>query len=341
MHRSPTTRTLPLLALALALVACGGTEGPITLASEAPAASTVPVATDDPVVTTVVPGPTSTTSASGSPSTTATPALSSSTTVAAASPDSAIAVLAALTIAAEQPLGYDRDLFRHWIDADGDGCDTRAEVLIDESLGLVQRDYPCAVREGDWYSSYDGLTWTDPSEIDIDHVVALSEAWRSGAWQWSAVTREAFANDLTDERTLIAVTDSTNSSKGDDDPSDWLPPRDADTCRFVGDWLSVKLRWDLSVDPDEHDAIESLLEGQCAGLTIAPVTPPPASTAAVVTEIPVVTSAPSGGGGSGSGGDVYYPNCAAVRAAGMDPLYVGDPGYRSGLDRDGDGVACE
>lgn len=338
MHRSPTVRTLTALALAfpLTLIACGGTEGPITLATEATTpASTTPASLDDPVVTTVVPGPTSTTT-SEAPSTTAAPR-PTSTTLGDDPADSAVVVLASLIVAPEQPIGYERELFRHWTDADGDGCDTRAEVLIAESLGSVQRDYPCQVIAGDWYSAYDGLVWTDPAELDIDHVVALAEAWRSGAWQWSPDAREAFANDLTDERTLIAVTDSTNQSKSDDDPSEWLPPRAADTCRFVGDWLAVKVRWGLSVDPVEHDALSELLAGECAGLRIAPVTAPPASTAAVVTEIPVATTAAPGG----SDENVYYPNCAAVRAAGMDPLYIGDPGYRTGLDRDGDGVACE
>lgn len=343
MHRSPTVRTLIALAASLtSLSACGGTEGPITLATEpTAAASTVPPAPTDAVVTTVVPASSSTTTLVAATTTTSSPA---PTTTVADPTDSATRVLAALVVAAEQPVGYDRDLFVHWVDADGDGCDTRAEVLIAESLGLVQRDYPCHVVAGDWYSTYDGATWTDAAELDIDHVVALAEAWRSGAWQWSAAARQAYANDLTDERTLIAVTDSVNQSKSDDDPTAWLPPRPADTCRYVGDWLAIKWRWGLTVDPAEHDALARLLDGPCDGLRIAPIAPPPVSTAAVTTDVPSAGGGSSGGGSSGSGsgsGDVYYANCAAVRAAGMDPLYVGDPGYRSGLDRDGDGVACE
>jgi len=348
VHRSPAVRTLVALAASLlTLPACGGAEGPITVATDVAVTSApVPPATD-PVPTTVLPTDPSTTSTTTATSTTVATTTAPSTTTSADPAGSAVRVLAALVVAAEQPIGYDRGLFVHWIDSDGDGCDARAEVLIAESLGMVQRDYPCHVVAGDWFSTYDGATWTDAAELDIDHVVALAEAWRSGAWQWSAAARQAYANDLTDERTLIAVTDSVNQSKSDDDPSQWLPPRGADTCRYVGDWLAIKWRWGLTIDPAEHDALARLLDGPCNGLTIAPVGPPPVSTAAVVTEIPSGGGSGSGSAGGGSSGgssgseDVYYANCAAVRAAGMDPLYVGDPGYRSGLDRDGDGVACE
>jgi Protein of unknown function (DUF1524) len=81
----------------------------------------------------------------------------------------------------------------------------------------------CAVSRGRWVSSYDGATWIIPSDVDIDHVVALKEAWESGARTWSATNRQRFANDLGHGWTLEAVTDNVNASKGDRDPAAWLP----------------------------------------------------------------------------------------------------------------------
>lgn len=153
--------------------------------------------------------------------------------------------------------GYDRALFSPWVDDDGDGCDTRCEVLeaerIDELPGLPA---------GGWRSVYDDVTTDDPSELDIDHLVALGEAWRSGAATWDPARRAAFATDLDDPRTLLAVTASSNRSKGDNDPSQWRPPVEAHWCTYVTDWLAVKLRWDLAVDPIEFTALQFLV-GEC------------------------------------------------------------------------------
>src|SRR4051812_44775909 len=105
-----------------------------------------------------------------------------------------------------------------------------------------------------WYSHYDGTFTTDPSKVDIDHMVPLADAWRSGAWQWTDAQRKAFANDLTNAQ-LLAVSASANRSKGDKDPSHWLPPSDEWTCSYVGAYAAVKTVWKLGVDQEEHDAI--------------------------------------------------------------------------------------
>lgn len=221
---------------------------------------------------------TTTTSSTTTTTTTTTATTSTSTTTTApASGDDALAVLAAIPVAKEHPAGYDRDLFPHWIRVGDAGCDVRDEVLIRSSHPAAQVDpYGCGVREGDWVSSYDAVTVTDPGALDIDHVVALKEAWDSGAWAWTPGRRTAFANDLTDERTLRAVTASSNRSKGDRDPSNWLPPNAADTCRYLGAWIAVKARWGLSADQSEWRRIRNVVRGRCPGLRIAPWTDPPA-----------------------------------------------------------------
>lgn len=161
-----------------------------------------------------------------------------------------------LKVQAEHTSGYARSKFGDWIDADGDGLDTRAEVLIDESKVPVTISYR-TVRTGKWLSLYDNVTWTNASDVDIDHVVALSEAWKSGAHAWSSARRLAFANDLGVSWALRAVTDNVNMSKGDRDPSSWIPPYRAAVCTYLVGWVAVKLRWGLSVDAAEKSSITS------------------------------------------------------------------------------------
>ena len=152
-------------------------------------------------------------------------------------------VLASIKVENEYKTGYKRSLFVHWSDLDGNGCDTREEVLKRDSISKPQVDsYRCFVVAGDWFSKYDGKNLSDRSDVDVDHVVALKEAWDSGAWAWSMSQRQAFANDLTDRRTLIAVTDRVNASKSDKDPSNWMPPLRSYWCAYLGDWISVKAR---------------------------------------------------------------------------------------------------
>ena len=225
---------------------------------------------------------------------------------------SALALLQSVRVENEFTYGYDRSLFEHWRDVDGDGCDSRDQVLKRDSISLPQVDpISCDVIAGDWISPYDGARWSNPSDIDIDHVVALKEAWDSGAWSWSSAQRRAFANDTSDSRTLLAVTDSVNQSKSDRDPSNWLPPLQSYTCTYLGNWIAVKVRWNLSMDSSEFGRIRNLLQSTCASLDIAPipnlpsfaggaiatVTPPaslsPTPTSATATTTNV-TSAPNG-----------------------------------------------
>jgi hypothetical protein len=170
-----------------------------------------------------------------------------------------------LTVAGEVRTGYSRDLFPHWIDADGDGCSTRNEVPISEADDPVTVGSGCALSGGRWYSYYDGVSQYATSDIDIDHMVPLAEAWDSGARSWTTETRRLFANDLGDSRALVGVTDSVNQTKGDQDPNEWLPAREV--CRYVKEWVAVKHRWRLTVDADEKAALQSLAAG-CSNTTI-------------------------------------------------------------------------
>jgi len=165
--------------------------------------------------------------------------------------------VAGLPVATEVRTGYDRDLFPHWIDADGDGCNTRNEVLIAEATSGPTIGSGCALSNGRWRSPYDNATWTQTSDVDIDHVVALAEAWDSGARSWTTTRRRSYANDLGDSRSLIAVTDNVNQSKGDQDPATWMPPYSSYRCTYINHWVAVKLRWRLTVDSAERSALTS------------------------------------------------------------------------------------
>jgi hypothetical protein len=164
-----------------------------------------------------------------------------------------------LRVEPETRSGYDRVLFEHWIDADGDGCDTRREVLIQESLAPVTVGAGCDISGGTWISLYDGFTSSDPSDFDIDHMVPLAEAWDSGAGSWSDSKRRDFANDLSSSHSLIAVSGSSNRSKSDGDPADWLPPNSAYVCEYVQQWVLVKQQWNLSADQSEAIKIDEVL----------------------------------------------------------------------------------
>lgn len=165
-------------------------------------------------------------------------------------------VLSGLMIAPEAAAtAYDRDLFTYWIDADGDGCDTRCEVLDTE------RRFDLPGLATGWLSIYDGYTTADPDELEVDHLVALAEAWRSGTDSWDAERRAAFANDLDDPDALIAVSAATNRSKSDSDPASWQPPARGSWCQWADAWVRVKVKWQLTADEAEVAALRNILAG--------------------------------------------------------------------------------
>jgi hypothetical protein len=251
------------------------------------------------------------------------------------SSSSLISSINKLRVANETNTGYDRDLFKLWVDADGDCQDTRDEVLSEESLIKVTG---CNITSGRWLSYYDRATWTSASDVDIDHVVPLGEAWGSGARLWSADTRERYANDLDDSRTLLAVTDNVNQSKGDRDPAQWLPTYD--NCRYVADWTAIKLRWNLTVDQTEKYKLASVA-ASCPAVTVSyqratvvagpppttppttpPTSPPPSGT---LREVDLLPPPPPDLDCS----DIPYKN------------FIVRPGDPHHFDADGDGIGCE
>lgn len=170
--------------------------------------------------------------------------------------------IGSLPVATEVRTGYERSKFTHWVDADGDGCNTRYEVLDGESETSVT----CGnLTGGRWFSYYDRVSWTNPSDVDIDHMVALAEAWDSGARSWTAAQRQAYANDLGDYRSLVGVTDDVNQAKGDQDVAEWLPTYDK--CRYLREFVAVKVRWRLTVDSAEKMAMQNLA-ATCTNTTI-------------------------------------------------------------------------
>jgi len=163
-----------------------------------------------------------------------------------------------LVVAADHTTGYNRALFKHWIDVDKDGCDTRAEVLIEEAVTKPKVGAKCTLTGGKWLSAYDGKSVSKASDLDVDHMVPLAEAWRSGAWKWSSAQRQAYANDLDDARALIAVTLSTNRSKGDKDPALWMPAKEQ--CTYVENWIAIKTKYSLTVDSQEKQTLQSQIK---------------------------------------------------------------------------------
>ncbi|MFC6706780.1 GmrSD restriction endonuclease domain-containing protein [Flexivirga alba] len=244
--------------------------------------------------------------------------------------------------------GYNRDAFgQAWFDADRNGCDTRNDILRRDLTARSMKNW-CKVLAGTLtHDPYTGRSIRfvigGASEVDIDHVVALGDAWQKGAASWPFSKRLAFANDPAN---LLAVDAGANRAKGDGDAATWLPPNKAYRCPYVARQITVKQKYGLWVTAAERDAMVRVLS-KCDGTALPPQgtastsaqpprahAPAPTTTApsAPKTTAPAVAPLPAA---------VYYKNCTAVRAAGAAPIYRGQPGYSSKLDRDGDGVACE
>ncbi|MFI5607243.1 HNH endonuclease family protein [Amycolatopsis sp. NPDC051903] len=186
--------------------------------------------------------------------TTVTPAAGTAPTATAVDVAGARRQLAGLRVApADTGAHYSRADWPHWSIVAGD-CDARETVLRNQGRGVTTGAH-CTVTAGTWTSPYDGTTVTRPGALDIDHMVPLAEAARSGTRGWTRAQRERYPNDT--RLVLVAVTAKSNRSKGDQDPAHWLPARDR--CGYVAHWVAVKATYGMTVDTAEHDAIASVL----------------------------------------------------------------------------------
>lgn len=200
-------------------------------------------------------------------------------TPAAAAPAATVLALAdaveQIPIADEDRTGYTRESFKHWnkgLNAT-DGCNTRNEVLLSEATETPLIGERCKLTGGQWFSYYDGRTLTNTNDIDIDHMVPLAESWDSGASAWTPARREAYANDQDASTSLVAVTDRVNQAKADRDPAEWMPPLPDAHCRYIGEWVGTKMRWGLTADQAEADALTTYAEA--CETTVVHYTPAP------------------------------------------------------------------
>lgn len=159
---------------------------------------------------------------------------------------------------------YRRDDWPHWEDVDGNGCDARQDALIrwTTTTATLDTSRRCKVLAGTWLSPYDGRTASSPSEVEIDHLVPLAEAFRSGGWRWDPGQRRRFANDQVE---LVATSSSSNRSKSDSTPDEWRPARREAWCAYADRYVTVKATYGLSITTDERDALGQMLDTCGAG----------------------------------------------------------------------------
>lgn len=273
--------------------------------------------------------------------------------------------------------GYSRDQFgAAWSDVDHNGCDTRNDILKRDMTNVTFKanTYDCVVLTGTLNDPYTGKTIAfergqDTSKaVQIDHVVALSNAWQTGAQNLSADQRLQLAND---PYNLLAVDGPANQEKSDSDAASWLPSNTAFDCEYVARQIGVKHKYALWVTAGEKSAMQTVLAtcpsqsvptdggvsdgakaatqqlatqqsaAQDSAAQDSAAQSQATQDSAAQSQATQDSQAQVTGSGSSDGSDVYYKNCSAARAAGKAPLYAGQPGYRAGLDRDKDGVACE
>jgi hypothetical protein len=264
--------------------------------------------------------------------------------VPSAAPTSALAAVGALAVKGRAPkTGYSRDQFgQAWADVDHNGCDTRNDILARDLTGETFKPgtHDCVVLTGTLADPYSGTTMQfvrgtrTSDDVQIDHVVALSDAWQKGAQSWDTVRRTAFANDPLN---LLAVQGTLNMQKSDGDAATWLPPNRSYRCDYVARQVAVKVTYGLWVTQAEKDAMATIL-ATCPGETlpggiVANVPEPTPAPAPAPAPSPAPAPAPAPG--------VSYQNCTDVRAHGAAPIHPGDPGWDPKFDRDGDGIGCE
>ena len=243
---------------------------------------------------------------------------------------------------------YDRDYFAGWLDTDRDCVNTRHEILQAEAVGFSMNAEGCAVDSGEWFDPYTNRTFTDPRDLDVDHVVALADAWVSGAWEWADELLDRFSNDLGNLNAIAAGENRSKSAKG---PAEYNPTAPAARCDYLVQYATVKIRWELSITPQDFDVLATGLTGCEVGIIpdaspTAPVAPPTAPDAPSA-EAPPTTSTTQAATGCHPAYEPCLPNlpgdalnCGDLRSD-QRPVTVIQPGedpYR--LDRDRDGRGC-
>jgi hypothetical protein len=254
----------------------------------------------------------------------------------------ALRALGSLAVKGRAPkAGYDRDVFgQRWADTDRNGCDTRNDILKRDLAGATFRSgtRDCVVLSGTLVDPLTGRTIQfskeDANAVQIDHVVALSDAWQKGAQQWRPHKRLAFANDPLN---LLAVDGPTNGSKSDSDAASWLPPNKAFRCPMVARQIAVKARYEVAVTAAEGEAMARVL-ADCPGELLPTGDASPVAPAAA----PEPRASPTEGAGRPLAGDMDYGTCKQAKANGEGPYRQGeDVEYGYYRDQDEDGVVCE
>ena len=236
---------------------------------------------------------------------------------------------------------YDRDHFAGWLDADGDCVNTRHEILQAEAADFSMNAAGCAVDSGEWFDPYTNRTFTDPRDLDVDHVVALADAWVSGAWEWADELLDRFSNDLGNLNAIAAGENRSKSARG---PAEYSPTAPAARCDYLVQYATVKIRWGLSITPQDFEVVVTSLTGCDMGI-VPDASPTAVDTPSAATEITTSTTQPAS-----DCHPAYEPclpnlpgdalNCGDLRGD-QKPVTVIRPGtdpYR--LDRDGDGRGC-
>ena len=234
--------------------------------------------------------------------------------------------------------GYSRAQFGDaWSDIDHNGCDTRNDILNrDLTAKQHKNSRGCVVISGILNDPYTGkvinfMRGKDTSEqVQIDHVVALSDAWQSGAQEISAQERLQLAND---PENLLAVDGPANQQKSDSDAATWLPANASFRCSYVARQIRVKAKYHLWVKPAEKEAMINVLT-PCAGAAEAPAPKP-------VPDAPAPVPQADSPQEQNPAPALTFQTCDDARAAGYRNMHRGAPGYSEHLDRDGDGIACE
>lgn len=261
----------------------------------------------------------------------------------ASSPDpgTALAILDKLAVQGRAPkTGYSRDAFGSaWIDVDDNGCDTRNDILARDLSGTDGDG--CTILAGRLDDPYTGGTIPyerGASQVDIDHVVALSNAWVTGAAYWTDLERREIANDPLN---LLAVSAAANRGKRDGDAATWLPSNKRYRCRYIARQIAVKAKYGLWVTAPEKAAFQRVLAG-CPDEPAPEADPVPKRDVGERKAASVRSKRRPEKAKRSNEAAKRYRTCKEVKAAGLGPFVRGrDPEYEHFRDADHDGQVCE